>query len=169
YDDMTQLLPFLPEINPYRKIKMGNPLPEFSLRLIDSKNLITNSDLKGKIVLIDLWSTTCHGCVYEMPLLHKIYEKYQNNNFTILSIACGDTKKSVTEFRNKKWKMPWLNSWDENGWMSEPAKIFEMNIQPKHILIDTNGIIVAEGSKMFGENLEKIIDSYFESILDQSK
>jgi thiol-disulfide isomerase/thioredoxin len=66
----------------------GNRIPEFSLKTLDGK-VITDKDLKGKIVVIDLWATWCGTCLSELEELNKLAEKYKQDS-TVLFIAVSD-------------------------------------------------------------------------------
>lgn len=45
------------------------------------------SDFKGKIVLLNFWSTGCGGCVLEIPSFIEIQRKYGNRHFTAVGIS----------------------------------------------------------------------------------
>jgi cytochrome c biogenesis protein CcmG/thiol:disulfide interchange protein DsbE len=49
---------------------IDKPLPAFTLpTLEDPKKLLTNADLKGKVVLINVWASWCVACKQEHPVL----------------------------------------------------------------------------------------------------
>jgi peroxiredoxin len=64
----------------------GAPAPDFTLPALDGKS-IRLSDYKGKIVLIDFWSTTCDPCMVEMPHLVELYKKHKDKGFVVLAIS----------------------------------------------------------------------------------
>lgn len=147
-------------LNPKRKIKVGNQVPNFSFNGIDELEgkFITSETLKGKWVLIDNWATWCGPCIGELPELHKVFDKFKDKNFTVLSVSFDAMDKQVSKFRKGKFKMPWLHAYSEGVWESEASKVFEVTGIPKPILIDPNGKIVAlEGLR--GEELEKTLES----------
>lgn len=55
----------------------GKPLQDFTLRTMDGRE-VTSEDLKGKVVMINFWSTTCAPCIVEMPELNRLQEEYQD-------------------------------------------------------------------------------------------
>lgn len=51
----------------------------------DGKKMSLN-DLKGKVVLVNMWATWCGPCIREMPDLSKISEELKDKNFRMLGL-----------------------------------------------------------------------------------
>ena len=45
------------------------------------------SSLKGKVVLVNFWATSCSICVAEMPKMVQIYEKYRDQGLETVAVA----------------------------------------------------------------------------------
>lgn len=45
------------------------------------------AQLRGKVVLVDIWSIFCAGCIQAMPGLQKTYERYRDLGFEIVSLC----------------------------------------------------------------------------------
>jgi thiol-disulfide isomerase/thioredoxin len=43
-------------------------------------------NLRGKIVLVDIWSNWCSACVAAMPGVRKVYEKYRHRGFEVVGV-----------------------------------------------------------------------------------
>ena len=122
----------------------GQPAPDFTFT--DKKGkLIRLSDLKGKLLFIDVWGTWCAPCIEEIPFIAKLQEKYRNNpNVMIMSIACDK------ESARPKW-LAFLKKHKEMNWAqyqvtTEGNKILDdvyhvMGI-PRFMIIDKDGIII---------------------------
>lgn len=139
----------------------GEQVPTFSVASLDNSDVVyTNESLKSKVYLMDFWAVWCVPCIAEMPNLHNAYEKFKDKNFEILSLSFDQKPEAVVKFRNKKWKMPWLHTFVENGYESEIAKTFKVWGIPKLILVDgsTNTIFATDG-ELKGEKLEKTLGS----------
>jgi thiol-disulfide isomerase/thioredoxin len=48
---------------------------------------LTQRDLAGKVVLVNVWATWCTPCVIEMPGFQRIYEDYKGQGFMVLGIS----------------------------------------------------------------------------------
>jgi thiol-disulfide isomerase/thioredoxin len=47
----------------------------------------TMSSLKGKVVLVNFWATSCTVCVGEMPKMVQTYEKYRDQGLETVAVA----------------------------------------------------------------------------------
>lgn len=72
--------------------KQVNPpatMPEFTqtdeIAWLNSKPLMT-SDLRGKVVLIDVWTYGCWNCYNSFPWLRSVEEKFADQDFTVIGI-----------------------------------------------------------------------------------
>ncbi len=77
--------------------------PDFTLDTLDGGR-ITLSELRGKIVVINIWATWCLPCRAETPALEKSYEQYKDSGVVILGVdltsqdSLSDVKVFIQEF-----------------------------------------------------------------------
>jgi thiol-disulfide isomerase/thioredoxin len=56
---------------------------------------------KGKITVVNIWSTFCGPCLQELPDLHKLYDTYKNNSrVAFISIALNN-EEELDQFNNQ--------------------------------------------------------------------
>ncbi|NOX36972.1 MAG: redoxin domain-containing protein [Calditrichaeota bacterium] len=144
---------YIAKYNPDRRIQVGKLVPEFRVTSLDGKTVISSEQLRGKYYLMDFWAVWCGPCIAEMPYLHQAYEKFKDRNFIILSLSFDKSPEVVNQFRQKKWKMPWLHAFVEGGFNSELARTFEVRGIPKPLLVGPDGTILATELELRGEQL----------------
>lgn len=60
-------------------------------------------DLKGKVVLVNFWSTDCGICVSEMPSIVKTYNTYKDKGFEVIAVAMPyDPPAQVLNYATQK-------------------------------------------------------------------
>lgn len=113
--------------------------PDSSFLLLDG-SYINMGALKGKVVLINFWATTCTTCVKEMPDIVKTYSKYQNRGFETVAVAMqNDPVDWVVNF-TKTRQLPFKVALDNTG---ENAKQWgNIKITPTTFVVDKQGMIV---------------------------
>lgn len=58
-------------------------------------NLVQLSDLRGQLVLINIWATWCYPCRAEMPSINALYQDYQVKGLAIVAIATDQEGKPI--------------------------------------------------------------------------
>jgi thiol-disulfide isomerase/thioredoxin len=163
YADLPTAKFALKEFNPDKAIQIGNPVPEFELKLLTGET-VSRTSMLGKYYLIDFWAVWCGPCVADMPKLHEAYEKYKGKKgFEVLSLSFDRSPDDIEKFRATKFKMPWLHAFIEKGFNSDLAKRFEVVGIPKPILVDDKGNIVATDMDLRGTNLDNILSKHLDT------
>ena len=90
-------------------------LSKLNLLTLDGKE-IKLSDYKGKVVLINFWASWCPPCKEEMPILEKVYQKYNDKNFVILAVNMDTSEGAMKEFLEKnQYSFPMVRIKGEAG------------------------------------------------------
>jgi thiol-disulfide isomerase/thioredoxin len=127
---------------------------ELKGKSIDGRQIDFQS-MKGKVVLVDFWATSCTSCVARMPYLKKLYDKYKKAGFEVIS-ACynyGNELKDIERIEQKigaDWPILMIGdkenqSPDAMG-ASMGGKIWKkygFNSVPQILLFDKQGKLVA--------------------------
>ncbi|NWG40179.1 MAG: TlpA family protein disulfide reductase [Hydrogenophilaceae bacterium] len=96
--------------------------------------------LRGKVVLVNFWATTCAACVREMPGMIDTYHRYRNKGFEILAVAMPyDPPNYVLKFTHDR-QLPFPVALDIRG---EAVRAFgNVNLTPTSFLIGKDGLIL---------------------------
>jgi len=113
----------------------GKNLPIFTAKDINGKK-ISSDNLKGKIVVINLYFTHCSPCLREIPELNKLTEEYKGKEIVFIALA-PDKKSEVLAFL-KKHPFKYIQISDAEKLQK---KTFQVQSWPTHIIADSNGII----------------------------
>ena len=76
-------------------VRLGEPAPNFQLRDLNGR-LVTLSDLRGKVVLLNFWATWCGPCRVEMPAMEQLYRMFQRKDFEILAVSTDAQGVAIT-------------------------------------------------------------------------
>ena len=100
------------------------------------------SSMKGRVFLLDFWASWCGPCRYSNKNLIKLYSKYKQNGFEILSVSLDDRKNEWMKAVNKD-KITWLQINDSGGWEAKSAAKWQVDAIPASFLVNKNGDVVA--------------------------
>lgn len=141
-----------------KKTQKGEPSPLFELNDINRKT-VSLSDLKGKLVYIDIWATWCMPCLKEIPSLLKLEESFKGRDIQFVSICIEDSEerwRNMVEDKNLGGiqlfaptnKIPFIQDYSVDG-------------IPRFILIDQEGNIIDPNAKRpSSDELAKEIEGY---------
>lgn len=130
----------------------GKMAPDFEELLIDGKKSMKLSDLRGQVVLLDFWASWCGPCRKENPNVVRIYDKYKNDGFTVMSVSL-DRDKAAWQAAIEKDNLKWPNHVsDLQQWSSKVGQLYQVKGIPFTVLIDQEGKIVK--TNLRGEALE---------------
>jgi len=77
---------------------------------------ISMQSLRGKVVLVNFWATSCVGCIHEMPQIIDTYRKYNTRGLETIAVAMSyDPPNYVVNYTEK---MRCLSKW---RWMCTEA------------------------------------------------
>jgi len=127
----------------------GTAAPEVTYIALDGQK-ITSQSLRGKVVMVNFWATSCTTCVKEMPQMVDTYNKFKDQGLEFVAVAMNyDPPNYVLNFTETR-KLPFKVALDTTG---ELAKAFgDVAMTPTTFVIDKQGKIIKRylGEPEFG-------------------
>ena len=118
-------------------IRINTPAPDFTLKDLQGPRQ-TLSAHKGKVVLLNFWSTTCPPCVQELPSLNELYKEQRQAGLLVLGIALDPAEKPVRELVGKlRLEFPIMLDSNKDVYFDS----YGLFGQPVSVIVDRSGII----------------------------
>ncbi len=113
--------------------------PAINYTLLDGTQR-SSADLKGKVVLVNFWATSCTTCIKEMPMLVSTQHKYAGQGYETLSVAMSYDPREYVDNFVKSRQLPFQVTHDASGDLAK--KYGQVQITPTSFLINRKGEIV---------------------------
>lgn len=120
-------------------------------------NPIRLSDLRGKYVLVDFWSSGCVWCRKETPNLQKAYQAFKHKGFTILGVS--------SDYRKEDWikaieedKSNWDQMLLPKNEIRTTMNTYCISGIPHILLVDPKGIILAK--ELRGDDIYNSVEQH---------
>ncbi len=113
--------------------------PQFEYTLLDGQRR-DSRQLKGQVVLVNFWATSCGTCVAEMPDIVTTFGKYRDRGYQTIAVAMQyDPPAYVAHFAESR-KLPFGVAIDHTGEIAQ--RFGQVQLTPTTFLIDKRGQIV---------------------------
>jgi len=113
--------------------------PAVSFRTLNGEQIAMES-LRGKVVLVNFWATSCATCVQEMPEMIETYKKYSDRGLEFIAVAMSyDPPNYVLNYSESR-QLPFKVALDSDG---QVAKSFgDVKLTPTTFVIGKDGSIL---------------------------
>jgi len=131
-----------------KKHLVGKPAPELQVTDIQG-NPVSLSNLKGKTVMLDFWTTWCPPCQNDSPAIEKLNQRYGGKDLMIIGISIDEDRETVEKYLKKHpHSFPVVLS-SENS-LPRP---YQIRVFPTYLVIGADGTLISaeEGDQGFGK------------------
>ena len=128
------------------KTKAREAAPRFSATTTHGEKF-NNDSLKGKVVLLEFWTTWCGYCLQEAGFVDRINDAYLNKGLVILAINVGESKKTVKKYLEQHPRSTRIVLTDDTNL----AAMFQASVYPIYVVIDRDGNVAGEQRGAAGE------------------
>jgi peroxiredoxin len=113
--------------------------PDVTFTTLEGKKL-SMASMRGKVVWLNFWATSCPACIEEMPDLMKTYNKFRPRGFEVIAVAMMYDPPNYVLHYNEAAKLPFPVVIDSRG---EIAKAFwDVSLTPTAVLVDKQGEVI---------------------------
>ena len=123
---------------------MNKPAPKLEASDINGKN-VALSKLRGKVVVLNFWFTSCPPCKAEIPVLNTLVNRYKGRDVIFLSVTFDDSKDVKTFLKSHPFLYKAIPGADKI------CNDFKIVAYPTHFVIDKKGYV--RFMKLGGENI----------------
>ena len=81
-------------------LKTGQPAPGFRLPTL-SGGEVDLAGLRGKILVVNYWATSCPPCVEEMPSLERLHQALAPEGLVVLGVSADEDEAALRQFVEK--------------------------------------------------------------------
>jgi peroxiredoxin len=133
---------------------LDKPAPDFELKDLQG-NRWSLQELRGKVVVLNFWFTTCAPCIQEMPELNKLVQSYNGKEVVFLALAFNDTKQLNTFLQKQAFNYTILPD------SREVNNKYQVSSYPTSMVIDKEGNVkkIMGSSPKIREDLETVINA----------
>jgi cytochrome c biogenesis protein CcmG/thiol:disulfide interchange protein DsbE len=118
--------------------QVGFTAPGFTLDSLTGQP-IALSDLRGKVVVLNLWASWCPPCRAEMPALNAIYQKLRDQGLVVLGVnTTYQDDETSARAAIRDWGLTFPIVFDRDGATSRQYRVQAM---PTTFFIGRDGVI----------------------------
>ena len=136
--------------------------PDFELETADG-GTVRLSELRGRPVVLNVWTSWCPPCREEMPALERVHQAYQGQGVVVLGLnsTFQDVRENAQAFAAERG-LTFPIVFDEDG---QATRLYQVRALPTTFFIDANGIIqeVVAGGPM----AEALLRIRIEQLIDK--
>ena len=120
------------------KVEVGQPAPAYAASSMTGDS-VSLAQLRGKVVLMNVWATWCGPCRKEIPELRAIHSTYKDRGLQLVgvSVDADGSDDAIRDFL-RDFKMDYTIWRDPNESVSAT---FRMAGVPATFLIDRKGVL----------------------------
>jgi peroxiredoxin len=101
---------------------------------------LSTASLRGQVVLVNFWATSCTTCMKEMPEIVETHHRFAGRPFTLLAVAMSYDPPNYVRNYAQQHRLPFKVVLDGDG--SIAAAFDNVNLTPTAVLIDRKGRVL---------------------------
>jgi thiol-disulfide isomerase/thioredoxin len=123
------------------------PAPRFTAKTTDGESF-NNTSIKGKVVLLEFWTTWCGYCAEEAHMIDKVGKELEPKGLLLLAIDVGESKKTVKKYLEQHPRNCKIVLMEDTNL----AAMYQATVYPIYVVIDREGNIAGTQRGAGGED-----------------
>jgi thiol-disulfide isomerase/thioredoxin len=126
--------------------KTREPAPRFNARTLEGEKF-NNESVKGKVVLLEFWTTWCVYCFEEAGFVDQINKEFRDKGLIVLAVNVAESKKTVKKYLDQHPRTSRIVLTDDTNL----AAMYAAVVYPIYVVIDSDGNIAGTQRGAGGE------------------
>jgi peroxiredoxin len=134
---------------------VGQPAPDFELAWLNHEGPGTLAELRGRVVLLEFWRSTCGPCMRAVEHLNELHEAYAEAGLAVVGVSNEDEQVVRRTIDRAKMVYPVAHL---SGEAVDDA--YRIRAVPQSFLIDRSGQLVWRGhpSTLTAEQIAALLE-----------
>lgn len=141
-------------------VRAGDAAPDFTVSLFDGGS-VRLSDLRGKTVLVNFWTTWCPPCREELTRVQaELIDRFEGRDFVFLPVSRGETRETVARFREQTgYRFPMGLDPEQTIY-----KMYATNFIPRNFLVGPDGRVIVATTGYEPEEFDALVETIRKSL-----
>jgi DsbE subfamily thiol:disulfide oxidoreductase len=139
---------------------VSEPLPALEGPSVVGDERLSTADLRGSILVINVWATWCEPCRRELPAFARVAEDYAGRGVRFLGINYQDDRAAAAAWIERDYALPYPSIYDRSG---ESAAALGFPGLPDTFFVDEDGTM---RFRALGEISERQLRSTIDRMLE---
>jgi thiol-disulfide isomerase/thioredoxin len=123
-----------------RPLEAGHAAPRFALTRLDADGVVTDRDLRGRVVVLEFWATWCKPCLASLPRMDAAAKRWAGKA-EVIAVNLDDAAAAAALFERAGYAMKLVA---DDG---DTSLRYQVDVLPHVVVIDGEGVVrmVAQG------------------------
>jgi thiol-disulfide isomerase/thioredoxin len=132
---------------------VGQPMPPLVFKTLAGATDIRLEELRGKVVLLDIWASWCGPCKEEMPVLDAIAARWKTRGVEVVAVSIDEDRAAAEAFLASRASWNLTLAHDPQGRVPEQLQPEKM---PTSYIIDAGGVVRHVNAGFVREDAERL-------------
>ena len=135
--------------------EMGQPVNDFQFRLVTTDEQASFADMRGRVVLVNIWATWCAPCRFELPELNRLQVDYRDEGLIVLNLS-DEPREDLLTYQSEL-PLETMSGYVDPATLPEPLRR-NFQVRPTSFVIDREGVLreSALGMRSYSQFLSMI-------------